>query len=75
MSALPLTAQLGKPNASGVSIGHVHLTVRDVEAQKKLWVLLGAEVTRAGTLELLKFPGVFVILTRENRQTGPKDRP
>ena len=70
VSTLPLTAQLGKPNASGVSIGHVHLTVRDVEAQKKLWVLLGAEVTRTGTLELLKFPGVFVILTRGEPTDG-----
>ena len=59
----PLAAQLGAPNAVGVSVGHVHLVVRDVEAQKKLWLLLGGEVTRAGSLELLKFPGVFVILT------------
>jgi catechol 2,3-dioxygenase-like lactoylglutathione lyase family enzyme len=62
--AAPASAQLGKPNAAGVSIGHVHLTVRDPDAQKKLWVLLGAEVTHTGTLELLKFPGIFVILTR-----------
>jgi catechol 2,3-dioxygenase-like lactoylglutathione lyase family enzyme len=59
----PLVAQLGKPNAQGVSVGHVHLVVRDAEAHKKLWVLLGAEVTHAGSLELLKFPGLFVILT------------
>jgi catechol 2,3-dioxygenase-like lactoylglutathione lyase family enzyme len=61
--AAPLAAQLGVANAQGVSIGHVHLLVRDPEAQKKLWVLLGAEVTRSGSLELLKFPGVFIILT------------
>jgi catechol 2,3-dioxygenase-like lactoylglutathione lyase family enzyme len=60
----PLSAQLGAPNRSGVSIGHVHLLVRDPEAHKKLWVQLGAEVTHAGSLEMLKFPGVFVILTR-----------
>jgi catechol 2,3-dioxygenase-like lactoylglutathione lyase family enzyme len=59
----PLVAQLGAPNAVGVSVGHVHLVVRDVEAQKKLWLLLGGEVARTGSLELLKFPGVFVILT------------
>ena len=64
-------AQLGTPNASGVSIGHVHLTVRDPEEHKKLWVgLLAAEVKRSGTLELLKFPGVFVILTREETTEG-----
>jgi catechol-2,3-dioxygenase len=70
VAAVPLSAQLGKPNASGVAIGHVHLTVRDVDAQKKLWLLLGAEVTRTGTLELLKFPGVFVILTRGEPTDG-----
>jgi catechol 2,3-dioxygenase-like lactoylglutathione lyase family enzyme len=62
-ATVPLAAQLGKPNAQGVSVGHVHLVVRDAEAHKKLWVLLGADVTRTGSLELLKFPGLFVILT------------
>jgi catechol 2,3-dioxygenase-like lactoylglutathione lyase family enzyme len=62
-AVVPLYGQLGAPNPAGVSVGHVHLTVRDVEAHKKLWLMLGAEVTRSGTLEMLKFPGVFVILT------------
>ena len=63
-STLSLSAQLGAPNASGVSMGHVHLTVRNPEQHKKLWLLMGAQVTAAGTLELLKFPGIFVILTK-----------
>jgi catechol 2,3-dioxygenase-like lactoylglutathione lyase family enzyme len=61
---ISLSAQLGAPNAAGVSIGHVHLTVRNPEEHKRLWMLLGAQVTAAGPLELLKFPGVFVILTK-----------
>ena len=68
--AVPSFAQLGAPNASGVSIGHVHLTVRDPDAHNKLWALLGAEVTRAGSLELLKFPGIFVILTKGEPTDG-----
>jgi len=63
-AAIPLSAQLGAPNATGVSIGHIHLTVRNPEEHKKLWLLLGAQVTSAGPLELLKFPGLFVILTK-----------
>ncbi|MGD0437729.1 MAG: VOC family protein [Bryobacteraceae bacterium] len=60
-----LCAQLAAPNASGVSIGHIHLVVADPDAQKKLWVdLLGAEVTHAGALELLKFPGVFIVVQK-----------
>jgi len=64
VGTVPLSAQLGAPNATGVSIGHVHLTVRNPEEHKKIWLLLGAQVTNAGSLELLKFPGLFVILTK-----------
>ena len=61
-SAASLLAQLAAPTETGVSIGHIHLMSPDPEAQKKLWVgLLGAEVTHAGSLELLKLPGVFII--------------
>ena len=70
VGAAPLLAQLGAPNAKGVSFGHVHLTVRDPDAHKKLWLLLGAEVTHAGPLEMLKFPGIFVILTRGEATEG-----
>jgi len=61
-SAVSLCGQLAAPNESGISIGHIHLMTPDPEAQKKLWTgVLGAEVTHAGTLEMLKLPGVFVI--------------
>ena len=70
VGTVPLSAQLGAPNATGVSIGHVHLTVRNPEEHKKIWLLLGAQVTNAGSLELLKFPGVFVILTKGDPAGG-----
>ena len=64
-AAASLCAQLAAPNDKGVSIGHIHLMAADPEAQKKLWVgVLGAEVTHAGTLELLRLPGVFIIAGR-----------
>src|SRR6185295_2492083 len=66
----PLWAQLGAPNSSGVSIGHVQLTVRDPEQHKKLWGLLGAVVTHSGSLELLRFPGIYIILTRGEASEG-----
>jgi len=34
-----LFGQLGAPNASGVSRGHVHLTFRNPEVHRKLWLL------------------------------------
>jgi catechol-2,3-dioxygenase len=33
LAATPLTAQLVAPNGAGASIGHVHLNVRDIDAQ------------------------------------------
>jgi catechol 2,3-dioxygenase-like lactoylglutathione lyase family enzyme len=64
-SAGCLLAQLPPPNAAGVSMGHLHLMVADPEAQKKLWVgLLGAEVTHAGAQELLKLPGIFIVVQK-----------
>ena len=61
-SAASLPAQLAGPNASGISIGHIHLMVADPEEQKKLWVgVLGAQVVRAGSLEMYKLPGVMII--------------
>ena len=66
------SAQLPQPNAIGVATGHIHLNVGDVEAQKKMWVDLGAEVTAAGTLELLRIPGMYLVL-RDREPTGPSD--
>lgn len=68
--ASALHAQLAAPNAAGVSIGHLHLVVSDPEAQKKVWVeALGAQPTKTGTLELLRLPGVYVIVGKA--RTGP----
>lgn len=62
-SAASLLAQTAAPNDSGVSIGHMHLILGDPDAHQKLWVgVLGAEVTNAGTLEMLRLPGVFIVL-------------
>jgi catechol 2,3-dioxygenase-like lactoylglutathione lyase family enzyme len=65
-----LHAQLGPPNSTGVSVGHVQLTVSDPEQHKKLWGLLGAVVTHSGSLELLRFPGIYIILTRGETSEG-----
>src|SRR3954469_886071 len=56
-------AQLAAPNAAGVAMGHLHYHVRDVEANKKFWVSLGGESARLGSTEVVKFPGVVIVLT------------
>jgi len=71
-SVSALFAQLPAPNQSGVSLGHVHLMVADPEAQKKIWVeALGAEATHTGTLELLRLPGIYIIVGKA--RTAPAE--
>jgi len=36
-AVLPAHAQLAPPNDAGVTMGHIHLAVKDVEAQKRFW--------------------------------------
>ena len=67
-----LFAQLPTPNQSGVSLGHVHLMVEDPDAQKKIWMeALGAEATHTGTLELLRLPGIYIIVGKA--RTAPTE--
>jgi catechol 2,3-dioxygenase-like lactoylglutathione lyase family enzyme len=71
LSAAPVRAQLPAPNAAGVSAGHTHMMVRDPEAHKKIWVdVLGAQVVSAGPLELLKLPGIFLVLGKAEPAEG-----
>src|SRR5579872_5024114 len=65
-----LFAQLAGPNESGVSIAQAHLIVRNPAEQKKLWVdIMGTKVTHSGSLELLKLPGIFIVL-EQGEPTG-----
>jgi catechol 2,3-dioxygenase-like lactoylglutathione lyase family enzyme len=71
VSAEPAQAQLPAPNAAGVSAGHMHMIVKDPAAHKKIWVdVFGAQVVNSGTLELLKLPGIFLILGQGERAEG-----
>src|SRR5271154_904732 len=65
LASAPVFAQLSAPNASGISLGHIHMIVADPEPHKKIWVgIFGAEVTHSGTLEMLKLPGVFLMVVK-----------
>ena len=57
-------AQLSAPNDAGVSMGHVHLVVQDVEAGKKFWLAVGATPTKLGANEVMKFPGALILLRK-----------
>ncbi len=62
-------AQLAPPGESGVAQGHIHLTVRDVDAAQKFFAMLGGMPVQNGPLQLIQFPGTFVML-RKAEPTG-----
>jgi catechol 2,3-dioxygenase-like lactoylglutathione lyase family enzyme len=71
LSAAPLLAQLAAPNAEGVAMGHVHLAVRDVDAQKAFWAgIMDGVIVKNGPLEMIQFPGAFILL-RKAAQADP----
>ena len=67
----PAYAQLAVPNDAGLTYGHVHLNVSDVELHKELWVEhFGGVVTQKGPLVAVRLPNFLVALS--NREpTGP----
>jgi catechol 2,3-dioxygenase-like lactoylglutathione lyase family enzyme len=64
-------AQLAAPNASGVTMGHLHLYSKDPEAQRKLWAdVLGAQETKLGNMQVFKLPGVLILLQKADPRAG-----
>lgn len=63
-------AQLAVPNEAGLTYGHVHLNVSDIELHKRLWVdHFGGTVVQKGSLTAVRMPNMAVILT-ERVPTG-----
>src|ERR1700690_4335527 len=69
LTVSPARAELAAPNAAGVSMGHVHLAVKDVEAEKKFFIMLGGTPVANGTIQMIQFPGVFINI-REDKPTA-----
>src|SRR5262245_56119489 len=72
LASMPGYAQLGEPaNDLGVRLGHIHLTVKDVEAQTRFFTeMLGGTPVKNGPLSMIQFPGVFIML-RQGDPTAP----
>ena len=69
----PAYAQLAVPNDAGLTYGHVHLNVSDVELHKQLWVEhFGGVVTQKGPLVAVRLPGLLVALTAREPTGGSK---
>jgi catechol 2,3-dioxygenase-like lactoylglutathione lyase family enzyme len=56
-------SQVSAPNEAGVAMGHVHLNVRDVDANRKFWTELGGTATKLDETTVMKFPGILIFLT------------
>jgi catechol 2,3-dioxygenase-like lactoylglutathione lyase family enzyme len=70
---LPALAQLPAPNAAGVSMGHLHLNVKDVDANLAFFGTLGGKPIKVGgRLDGVKFPDVFILL-RKGTPSGPSE--
>lgn len=64
-------AQLLPPNEAGVTMGHVHLNVTDIEAHKKFWTdHFGATPLAKEGLQGVRVPGMLIILTRRDPTRG-----
>ena len=66
--ASPVGAQLVSPGEA-VVMGMVHITARNVDAQKAFWAQLGGVPVTNGALQMVRFPGVYVVL-QQGTPTG-----
>jgi len=55
-------AQPAPFNATGVTMGHWHLASKDVEANKKVFLGMGAKMFMIGGNPFMMFPGVYINL-------------
>ncbi len=70
----PAYAQLAVPNEAGLTYGHVHLNVTDIELHKQLWVEhFGGVVVERGPLTVVKLPNMLVALTPREPTMGSQE--
>jgi len=62
-------AQLAMPGEAGVVMGQVGLVVSDLDAQKEFWAELGGTPVQNGHLQMIEFPGAYVVL-QQGQPTG-----
>ena len=69
-AVLPCFAQV-VPFTSGAAMGHLHLNVHDMDAQKQFWVKqMGATPIVVANIEIMKIPGVLVFLKKAEPTGG-----
>lgn len=67
----PALAQLAPPNAAGVTLGQIHLIVKDVDAERRFFIdMLDGVPVENGKVSMIQLPGVYVIIA-QGEPTGP----
>jgi catechol 2,3-dioxygenase-like lactoylglutathione lyase family enzyme len=67
------SAQLPLLKDNNLVYAHHHLNVPDIAEAKKFWVdTLGGQPTKAGPLEMVKFPNVIIVFTQRAPTGGSK---
>jgi hypothetical protein len=66
-------SQLPAPGESGITTGHVHLNVPDTARHTDAWASLGGTVKSSGRLQVIEFPGIYVILTESEPEAPSVD--
>lgn len=67
-------AQLAAPNENGITFGHVHLNVSDIELQKSIWVEhFNGTIVERGPLTVAKLPNMMVALTEKEPTMGSRE--
>jgi catechol 2,3-dioxygenase-like lactoylglutathione lyase family enzyme len=64
LSASSGRAQLNPPNNLGVTTGHMHLNVRDVDAAQKFYLEIGGTPINTGMFKGVRYPGVIFLFTK-----------
>src|SRR5665213_3779873 len=73
LTAASLPAQLTAPNSAGVTLGHIHLIVKDVVSQSLFLVdMRGGTVVMNDKIPEIQFPGVYILL-RQGDSSGPNE--
>ena len=67
----PALAQLAPPNAAGVTLGQIHLIVKDVEAERRFFIdMMDGVPVENDKISMIRLPGVFVIISQGD-PSGP----
>ena len=63
-------AELFPGNAIGVTMGHLHYYVDDINSEKAFWLALGGTEINADIVTMIQFPGVIIMLSSGDASEG-----